>query len=425
MSEEWLAVLIAGALQRGRQRLAPDGSRRARLVRALSARLARGMDGNAERLKRIIPNPFCERLPSWTTRPLAQGGRVLVLKLDHIGDFVLALPALRRLRDGLDDAEITLVCGTWNRALAERSGVADRVVAFDAFSPTSRELAARPDPAVVDVAFAALTSGWGHFDLAVDLRHEPDTRRLLGLVDVGVRAGFAAHGAAGAALDIALANAERVVPNLGNGRPLHATIRLSMLVSAVLAAVRPELSAARCLLSPDTVSPVPGRYAVLVPSAGAPVRVWPTERMAEIGRWLATKYGLQIVLLGGEVEKALTARIAAMLPAGSVTDLAGNTDMKIVPDILASAQLVVGMDTGLTHMATGLGVPTVCVFSGVARQEVWQPTGTNLVALAGRTACSPCYLALPEQCPHAQACLTVIGTKDVMAACEELLADPA
>jgi ADP-heptose:LPS heptosyltransferase len=162
-------------------------------------------------------------------------------------------------------------------------------------------------------------------------------------------------------------------------------------------------------------------YAVLMPGAGAPVREWPVARLAELACRLAERHGLRIVLLGGKSDAALTARIAAALPSGVALDLAGSTSMDAVPDIVAGARLFVGMDSGLTHLAAGLGAPTVCVFSGAARREVWQPTGTRLSIVAGRTACSPCYLALPEQCPHAQACLTVITTDDVLAACEELL----
>jgi heptosyltransferase II len=424
MGDEWLAELIAGMLQRVRRRLAPEGSRRARLARSLYTPLLRSME-KTEQLRRIDPAPRCERLPPWTIPPLPPGGRVLVLKLDHIGDFVLALPALQTLRRALPDAEIMLVCGTWNLALAERSGVADRVVAFDAVAPIRGGQGEREEQEAADAAFALLAREWGRFDLAIDLRHEPDTRRLLSLVDARVRAGFAAYGAAGAALDIALANAERVAGGLGNGRPMHAQARLSMLVATVLASVRPDPLPARCLLTPGAARVVAEPYVVLAPGAGAPVRAWPAERVVELAQLLARQHGLRIVLLGGKAEAPLTASIAAALTPDAALDLGGRVGMDAVPDIIAGARLFIGMDTGLTHLAAALGVPTVCVFSGAARREVWQPIGTRLLIVAGRTACSPCYLAQAEQCPHDQACLTVIGTGEVLAACDTLLGEAA
>ena len=54
--------------------------------------------------------------------------RILLLKLDHIGDFVMTLDAFRLIRDTWPRADITLVCGPWNKSIAERSGLFDTVV---------------------------------------------------------------------------------------------------------------------------------------------------------------------------------------------------------------------------------------------------------------------------------------------------------
>src|SRR5215831_2532550 len=50
--------------------------------------------------------------------------RLLVLKLDHYGDFLIGLPALKRLRQAFPADHITLVCGSWNIGLAKEVGVA-------------------------------------------------------------------------------------------------------------------------------------------------------------------------------------------------------------------------------------------------------------------------------------------------------------
>src|SRR5207237_1219592 len=61
------------------------------------------------------------------------GRRLLVLKLDHYGDFLIGLPALKRLREAFPTDHITLVCGSWNAELARRLGVADELRAYDFF----------------------------------------------------------------------------------------------------------------------------------------------------------------------------------------------------------------------------------------------------------------------------------------------------
>src|SRR5215470_4800719 len=62
-----------------------------------------------------------------------RGRRLLVLKLDHYGDFLIALPALKKLRDAFAADHITLVCGSWNVELTRRLGVADGVRAYNFF----------------------------------------------------------------------------------------------------------------------------------------------------------------------------------------------------------------------------------------------------------------------------------------------------
>ena len=115
--------------------------------------------------------------------------RVLLLKLDHLGDFIMGLGALERARCIFRDAEITLVVGSWNLEMARELGLADRILAFDVFPRNSSE-------EEVDVAGKAglfQQAITGAYDLAIDLRAEHDTRFLLRLVKARLRAGVGAR----------------------------------------------------------------------------------------------------------------------------------------------------------------------------------------------------------------------------------------
>jgi hypothetical protein len=113
-------------------------------------------------------------------------GRILALKLDHLGDFIMGIPALERLRAAFAEAEITLVVGSWNEALARSLGIADHILVFDAYPRNPSE--ERVDVAGKAALFDALVTG--RYDLAIDLRSDPDTRFLLSHVDAGLRAGI-------------------------------------------------------------------------------------------------------------------------------------------------------------------------------------------------------------------------------------------
>jgi heptosyltransferase-1 len=100
------------------------------------------------------------------------------------------------------------------------------------------------------------------------------------------------------------------------------------------------------------------RYVVLLTMTSREDKLWPEARWIELARALAMP---AVLPWGSEVERARAQRIAGSLqgarvpPRLSLEDLAG---------IFVNAQTVVGLDTGLTHFAAALGVPTVGIYCG-------------------------------------------------------------
>src|SRR6266496_52261 len=112
--------------------------------------------------------------------------RLLLLKLDHRGDFLIGLPALEKLRAIFPNCHITLICGSWNMVTASDLGVADEIRAYDYFSENTQNWTG---DAVEGVdRFREICEG--RFDIAVDLRVDEDTRPLLRHVDAALRCGI-------------------------------------------------------------------------------------------------------------------------------------------------------------------------------------------------------------------------------------------
>ncbi len=112
--------------------------------------------------------------------------RILVLKLDHLGDFIIGRPALHALREAFPSDSIRLVCGRWNRATAEASGLFDDVRAYDFFPEQTSRWDGKPAQPLALFDEAAE----GGFDVAIDLRVDGDTRHLLERVDAKIRCGI-------------------------------------------------------------------------------------------------------------------------------------------------------------------------------------------------------------------------------------------
>ena len=170
------------------------------------------------------------RQPSQTGRPepvriitseLAAVGDILVLKLDHRGDFMMATDGLRALRRNFPEARITLACGPWNIADAQALGLFDQIVPFALF-PENAGQAKRPFKTLQD-AQRAFNEALGdqRFDLALDLRLDEDTRFLLQEAPVRHRAGFGVREAFDY-LDIAVAFRRETVEGRADQRVIGA-----------------------------------------------------------------------------------------------------------------------------------------------------------------------------------------------------------
>jgi hypothetical protein len=115
--------------------------------------------------------------------------RIILVKLDHRGDFMMAIEAFRIFRTAFETAEITLVCGSWNVEEANKSGFFDKVVPFD-FFPEDDSARTVTAPREVLVSNFAKQVADEVYDLAVDLRLSEDTREILRVIQARHYAGF-------------------------------------------------------------------------------------------------------------------------------------------------------------------------------------------------------------------------------------------
>jgi heptosyltransferase-1 len=143
-------------------------------------------------------------------------------------------------------------------------------------------------------------------------------------------------------------------------RGLHAVERNRQLCAAALGIalpsevdyglrVRPEMAQAQTM---------PAAYSVLLTMTSRADKLWPQARWIELGRALAIPLALP---WGNAEERARAERIALAVPRAFVPRKMG---IEALAQVLAHATGVVGLDSGLTHLAAALGVPTVAIFCG-------------------------------------------------------------
>jgi ADP-heptose:LPS heptosyltransferase len=379
---------------------------------ARERRLVRAADGVLSTVA-WLRAPFRRRRgPSQSPR------RILLLRLERIGDLLMALPAIADVRSLAPDSEIDLVVGHWNAALAEAIPAVTRVESLDA-GWLARDAGGADMPALLRRA-----RGWRprHYDLAINF--EPDIRSnlLLAAAGAGWTAGYRSGGG-GALLDLALDFDPRT----------HTTDNARRLVSEVFG--RPAMDAARPLLHvPDHAVrsaaarlSTTGRGPIVAvhTSGGRAIKQWEPARFASVASTLVRAHGATIVLTGSDADRPLSDVVKSVVPADHLVDVVGDADLLVLAALFERVDLLLTGDTGPMHLASAVGTPVVAVF-GPSDPRRYAPRGASDRVIRVDLPCSPCNRIRlpPARCVgHTPDCLVAVSVDRVLEAVLSVLAE--
>jgi heptosyltransferase-2 len=120
--------------------------------------------------------------------------------------------------------------------------------------------------------------------------------------------------------------------------------------------------------------PLPTGHSLLAlhPGSGGEHKVWPANRWAAVIRWLRETRGCSILLIGGEADEGARHALAQFnLPA------AWNLPLPQLAAVLERCALFAGHDSGITHLAAAVGIPTLALF-GPTSPDIWAPLGPHV-----------------------------------------------
>jgi lipopolysaccharide heptosyltransferase II len=350
--------------------------------------------------------------------PPAAPERILLLRLERIGDLLMALPAIADVRALAPGAVIDLVVGSWNSDLAGAISGVSSVKVLDA------AWLAREKQGLGPAAMLRAARAWRpeRYDLAINF--EPDIRSnlLLAASGSGWTAGYR-NGGGAPLIDLALDydvrahttdNARRLVASAFGRVPRPRLERTLSIPSSVRAAAATRLGGAS--------GPLVGVHV----SGGRAIKQWDPERFAEVALRLTAATAATIVLTGSDGDRVLVDRVAAALPRDRVLDVAGSLDLLNVAAIIERLDLLVTGDTGPMHLAAAVGTPIVAVF-GPSDPSRYAPRGPRDIVVRVDLPCSPCNRIRlpPARCVgHTPDCLASVDADSVFAAAMSILAAP-
>ena len=283
--------------------------------------------------------------------------RLLIVKTSSMGDVVHCLPVVNDIRAHVPAVEIEWLA---EEAFAEiprmHPGVA-RVIPM-AWRRWRRSLLDRRTRAEIRDLHRTLHDG--AFDFVLDLQGLLKSA-LFGLMTTGTRLGLDRKSAWEPLASLTYHRRFSVPPTW------HAVDRYRQLAAQAFDyTAGPGLDYGLSTPEPAPVWLPSSSFAVLLTATSRPEKLWPEADWARLGQAFHDTQMLSVLPSGSAEEELRARRIAEKIPGSLVAPRMNLTNAAAV---LGRACVVVGVDTGLLHLASGLGTPAVGIYCGSSPAE--------------------------------------------------------
>ncbi|HRK61568.1 MAG TPA: glycosyltransferase family 9 protein [Candidatus Omnitrophota bacterium] len=299
--------------------------------------------------------------------------KLLIIRIDHLGDALLMRPALLKLRQSLPDAQIDLLTPVETAPLFLLDSFVDRVIPFDGHWYQSRSSFLKSV-----YAFFKLRSRIqkGNYDAAIDFRGDIRANLLMALAGVPARFGYGITG-----------GGWLLTHEKHEAEDRHQVLRNLDLVSEFGVVYDPEqIENPRVVFPPSSEvrlkqffsAAFSGSFAVIHPGAGNPEKEWPLSHFKLLAeRLLAIEKVQNVIVVGSGNEKKRSGDFSGE----RVIDLRGQTDLHELACLISRAIFFIGNDSGPAHLAAAQGIPLVMIGSLTNKIEYWHPWTSRLVVV--------------------------------------------
>jgi ADP-heptose:LPS heptosyltransferase len=346
--------------------------------------------------------------------------RVLAMGLDDIGDLVMLAPALRALRESLQQAEITLMASSRGSQVASMLPWVDHVLVHDALWQ--------------DISPENLLNSNQEMELIEQLRERKFSMVVIFtsfsqspfpaayacyLAGIPYRVGFSKE-LGGSVLSHFSPSPEDELHQVYRNLKLLETIGIHTQNNHLELYIPDDVQErANDLLYSVRVNPqMP--FIVLAPGAGCSARRYDPLRFAEATRILAAQTELHLVVVGNERESESlepVLQVAEENLYGNLHSLLGKTSVPELAAIIRQASLTIAHNSAPMHIADAVGCPMIILYSGTDLVSQWMPRYAPARLLCHPVFCSPCYNYI---CPFDMQCLDIRPEEVAIAALEML-----
>lgn len=346
--------------------------------------------------------------------------RILVVRLDNLGDVLVTTPAIHAIKESLPDAEITLLASAVGAQVGRLNpDIADVIVYQAAWMDPWHTLTQDPEREQQMI----VTLRERRFDGAIiftSFRQSAlPAAYLCYLAGIPLRAAASIDGP-GSLLTTRHKHPERMMHEVERGLDLVAALGMTTDERDLALAVP---SAARQRAVRMVIGKRP--FVVVHPGCSMPARTYPWEQYAEVVELLVRRMGATVALTGAEDERELIERVRRRLShvaREATLPLAGELPFEEFCGLIAASDLTITNNTGPMHIAAAVKTPVIALFALTNPPEQWGPWHVAHRQLYHDVACRICYSRV---CPYGHECLRLVTPEQVIGAAAELLAEAA
>lgn len=337
--------------------------------------------------------------------------KILIVRLDRIGDVVLSTPVIKALRDAYPDAHIAMMVRPHAREIVEGNPCLNEVIIYDK-DGSHRGLAG-------SLRFTQELRA-KKFDIAIILHPTSRTHMVVSLAGIPERVGYDRK--AGFLLTRRIPHTKQ----FGMKHEIDYTLDVLRYIG-----IEPKDRALYVPVNTCSERRIENMLAengvkssdILIafnPGASCASKRWGIKNFSEVARGLIEKHGAKAVIISGSADKHFGDELASSIGKGAV-NLSGRTGIGDVASLLRRCRLFISNDSGPVHVACAVGTPVVVIFgrsdAGLSPRR-WGPTLGRSAVLHKDVGCDVC---LAHNCRIGFKCLEAITAKEVLEAAEKML----
>jgi heptosyltransferase-2 len=317
--------------------------------------------------------------------------RILIRSNNWLGDAVMSVPAVRAIKNGRPDAQVTIAAPEKIAPIWKIVPEVDAIVPL----PSNRLL-----------SVVRLLRRESSFDAAILFPNSLRAAMEAWLTGIPRRVGYPGHWRRW------LLNQIVPVPRKP-GPPEHHSLRFLRIARECGADTsNSDASRAGVLQSRDSLQTVidqqPIKIGICPGAEYGPAKRWLPDRFAEVAERISAQSPIQWRLFGTARDAAVGEQIADALGDRCVNRI-GQTTLDQLIDELHACRLLLTNDTGTMHLAALLGIPVVAIF-GSTEPRLTGPLGNSHIILRHHVECSPCFL---RKCPIDFRCMKAVSVEEV------------